>query len=129
MQRLLNRAIQVESIGARKLTNPIPATLDQIATICYTSGTTSTPKGVVLTHRNLSAAMSALLHGIPDLGDNWSMISYLPLAHIYERVFEVLVASCGAKIGYFTGNPLNLIADVQALKPDFFPSVPRVLNK
>ena len=73
--------------------------------------------------------MSSLLHGIPDLGDNWSMFSYLPLAHIYERAFELLVASCGAKIGYFTGNPLNLLSDVQTLKPDFFPSVPRVLNK
>jgi long-subunit acyl-CoA synthetase (AMP-forming) len=35
----------------------------------------------------------------------------------------------GFKIGYYTGNPLNLFSDCQALKPAFFPSVPRIFNK
>ena len=55
---------------------------------------------------------------------------FLPhVAHIYERVCELFVMAVGGRIGYFTGDPLRLIEDVQVLKPYFFPSVPRVLNR
>jgi long-chain acyl-CoA synthetase len=57
------------------------------------------------------------------------MISYLPLAHIFGRVSELQSMGIGGCIGYFSGDPLRLIEDVQILKPLFFPSVPRVLNR
>jgi len=57
------------------------------------------------------------------------LISYLPLAHIYGRLCELGVIAIGGQIGYFTGDPLRLLEDTQILKPNFFPSVPRVLNR
>ncbi|KAI6140885.1 AMP-dependent synthetase/ligase [Pisolithus tinctorius] len=56
-------------------------------------------------------------------------ISYMPLAHIYERICELTGILVGGCIGYFTGDPLCLMDDTRALKPHFFPSVPRVLNR
>jgi len=46
-----------------------------------------------------------------------------------QRLAELLCISFGCAIGYFTGDPLRLLDDVQTLKPQYFPSVPRVLNK
>jgi len=119
---------EIEQIGKAYPLEPIPATIEQIAMICYTSGTTSDPKGVVLKHGNLALACEANLSGIL-FPDNATMLSYLPLAHIYERLAELLCICIGAGIGYFTGDPLRLLEDAQILKPEYFPSVPRVLNK
>lgn len=46
-----------------------------------------------------------------------------------QRICELCTIALGGRIGYFTGNPLRLLEDAQILKPDFFPSVPRVLNR
>ncbi|KAF5386761.1 hypothetical protein D9615_001647 [Tricholomella constricta] len=99
-----------------------------IASICYTSGTTSNPKGVVLTHANFALSTQSNLFGL-QLPEEAILMSYLPLAHIYERVCELCVISVSGRIGYFTGDPLRLLEDAQLLKPNFFPSVPRVLNR
>jgi len=58
-----------------------------------------------------------------------TLLSYLPLAHIYERVNQMAVIALGGAIGFFTGDPLRLLEDAQILKPNYFPSVPRVLNR
>jgi len=119
---------EFEAIGAKALKEPKPATPDQLVSICYTSGTTSNPKGVMLTHGMLAMAVQSNLYGL-DLPDDGSTFSYLPLAHIYERVTELCTIATGARIGYFSGDPLRLIEDCQILKPSLFPSVPRVLNR
>ncbi|KAF7975311.1 hypothetical protein HWV62_10094 [Athelia sp. TMB] len=118
----------LEAIGKAKPIEPISATREQIASICYTSGTTSNPKGVVLTHGHMALACQSNLYG-PGFGGDAVLLSYLPLAHIYERLAESLAISLGSAIGYFTGDPLRLLDDAQTLKPHFFPSVPRVLNR
>jgi long-chain acyl-CoA synthetase len=118
----------IEQIGKANPIEPIPARIGQIACICYTSGTTSNPKGVVLTHGHLAMACQSNLSG-PLFPPDTILFSYLPLAHIYERLAEVLVMCIGGSIGYFTGDPLRLLDDVKALRPHLFPSVPRVLNK
>ncbi|KAG9032336.1 hypothetical protein FRB95_001589 [Tulasnella sp. JGI-2019a] len=120
---------QIEADGRKNPVKPIKAILDQLAAVSYTSGTTSNPKGVMLTHKNLVSGTRSHLHGLTVLPQNFILISYLPLAHIYGRFLELLTLALGGCIGYFTGNPANLIADMQVLKPHFFPSVPRVLNK
>ncbi|KAJ4467458.1 long-chain-fatty-acid-CoA ligase [Lentinula edodes] len=119
---------EFEAIGEANLIEPIPATPDQLVSICYTSGTTSNPKGAMLTHGMLALSVQANLYGL-NLPDEGSTMSYLPLAHIYERITELATISTGAKIGYFSGDPLRLIEDCQILKPSLFPSVPRVLNR
>ncbi|KAF9052692.1 hypothetical protein BJ165DRAFT_1442019 [Panaeolus papilionaceus] len=119
---------ELEQFGKAHLIDPIPAYPDLVASICYTSGTTSNPKGVVLRHKNLALATQSNMYGM-ELPDTGCLLSYLPLAHIYERICELCIIAVGGKIGYFTGDPLRLLEDAQILKPNFFPSVPRVLNR
>ena len=56
-------------------------------------------------------------------------ISYLPLAHMMERVCQAMVLQSGGRIGFFRGDIKLLIEDIQALKPTMFLSVPRLLNR
>ena len=56
-------------------------------------------------------------------------ISYLPLAHMMERVCQATMLMNGAKIGFYRGDVKLLIEDIQALQPTIFVSVPRLLNR
>ncbi len=101
-----------------------------VATICYTSGTTSRPKGVMLTHRNyvsLAEGIKRLPFVKPKKGD--SCICWLPLAHVFEQFTAVVMLAMGVKLGFYSGDVTKLADDMQALKPQFFGSVPRVLNR
>ncbi|RWR95381.1 AMP-dependent synthetase/ligase [Cinnamomum micranthum f. kanehirae] len=114
--------------GQSNLQQFSPPTPDDTATICYTSGTTGTPKGAVLTHGNLIANVAGsnfLLKFYPS--DIY--ISYLPLAHIYERVNQILMAYYGVAIGFYQGDNLKLMDDMAALRPTLFCSVPRLYNR
>ncbi|KAF7311555.1 Long chain acyl-CoA synthetase 7, peroxisomal [Mycena kentingensis (nom. inval.)] len=119
---------EFEALGAANLSEPIAPTREDIACICYTSGTTSMPKGVVLTHGQFTAAVITNLFGL-EIGAEGAVLSYLPLAHIFERCNEFCCIAIGSRIGFFSGDPLRLVEDSQILKPEFFPSVPRVLNR
>jgi long-chain acyl-CoA synthetase len=119
---------ELETYGKANLIEPISAYPDLIASICYTSGTTNNPKGVLLTHKNLATSIQSQMYGV-GIPENPTLISYLPLAHIYGRLCELGVIALGGQIGYFTGDPLRLLEDAQVLKPNFFPSVPRLLNR
>ncbi|KAJ6488597.1 hypothetical protein C8R47DRAFT_1126207 [Mycena vitilis] len=125
---LVKDLYEIEALGQANAIEPIPCLPSDIASICYTSGTTNMPKGVVLTHRQFSSAVITNLFGL-ELPDDAAVFSYLPLAHIYGRVNEMCSIATGTKIGFFTGDPLRLLEDCQILKPAFFPGVPRVLNR
>ena len=56
-------------------------------------------------------------------------ISYLPLAHIYERIMAVTAIHCGCSIGFYRGDVLQLLDDVAELQPTIFLSVPRLYNR
>lgn len=105
-----------------------PPKPEDIATICYTSGTTGTPKGVVLTHGNFIATVAGI-----SLSTSYStsdiFISYLPLAHIYERVNQVMTVYCGVAVGFYQGDNMKLMDDMAALRPTIFCSVPRLYNR
>lgn len=68
-----------------------PPKPSDLCTVCYTSGTTGNPKGVMLSHANVVAAISAVLLQLGDYKPNSSdlMISYLPLAYMLERCCQV----------------------------------------
>lgn len=96
---------------------------------CYTSGTTGDPKAAKLTHANiLAVATSANYAGVPIHHDD-CMISYLPLAHSFEKILFTLCLVKGVRIGYYFGDVLKLTDDCQVLKPTLFPSVPRLYNR
>jgi long-chain acyl-CoA synthetase len=101
---------------------------DQAATVVFTSGTTGAPKGVVLTHRNVVYEATALL-AANDLTDAGTSVSYLPFAHIAERMLSMYLP-------YVAGGHVRLLADaselaetLHELRPTRFFGVPRIWEK
>ncbi|KAK3118377.1 hypothetical protein QOZ80_9BG0698200 [Eleusine coracana subsp. coracana] len=105
-----------------------PPKPEDVATICYTSGTTGTPKGAVLSHGNLIANVAGSSLGIKFYPTD-VYISYLPLAHIYERANQIALLHYGVAIGFYQGDNLKLMDDLAALRPTVFASVPRLYNR
>jgi long-chain acyl-CoA synthetase len=116
--------------GEKKNHGFVKVTPDSIYTFSYTSGTTGTPKAAMLTHRNIVCS-------IGSSNDNEDArilssdihLSYLPLAHVMERLFSALIVSSGASIGFFNGDVQKLKDDLAILKPTVFISVPRLFNR
>ncbi|XVF63163.1 hypothetical protein PTKIN_Ptkin09bG0066500 [Pterospermum kingtungense] len=105
-----------------------PPKSDDVATICYTSGTTGTPKGVMLTHGNLIASVAGASTGTKFYPSD-VYISYLPLAHIYERANQITLVYYGSAVGFYQGDNMKLLDDIAALRPTVFCSVPRLYNR
>lgn len=106
-----------------------PPQSDDLATICYTSGTTGNPKGAMLTHGNMVAMLAgASGHGI-TINFYDVHVSYLPLAHVFERTVVGLLLLHGASIGFYNGDVMKLFEDISILRPTIFASVPRLLNR
>ncbi|KAI8600989.1 hypothetical protein EDD21DRAFT_375648 [Dissophora ornata] len=119
---------EVEALGAEYPHRHLPPTEDEVASFCYTSGTTGQPKGAMLSHKNFIVAVATNVE-VMTLTPDDTLISFLPLAHIMGRYLDTIVTFSGAKLGYFHGDMLALLDDVAELKPTFFPAVPRLLNR
>jgi long-chain acyl-CoA synthetase len=105
------------------------ATADDVATIIYTSGTTGRPKGCVLTHRNMYADAANAIPSLPNLlHPGASTLLFLPLAHSFARLIQVAVVQAKTTLGH-TADTKNLVAHLQAFRPTFVLSVPRVFEK
>lgn len=100
---------------------------NDLATLLYTSGTTGTPKGVMLTHDNIVSNVTACEHLCP-VGPGDNALSFLPLCHSYERMLTYLYMFIGVSIYY--AESMDKIADnLREVKPQVFSTVPRLLEK
>ena len=109
---------------AARLTDAQP---DELATIIYTSGTTGEPKGAMLTHANLYYQFLALDSEF-KVGPGDRSLCFLPLSHVYERVWSYYVYRMGAE-NYYLANPRAVIDTMQEIKPTVMVSVPRLYEK
>ena len=101
---------------------------DDLATIIYTSGTTGTPKGVMLSHENLSSNAVAAFSGIHELRRGEEVaLSFLPLTHVFARTLHYGYLAWGVAV-YFT-TPDRVGEHLRDVEPTVFSTVPRVLEK
>ena len=99
-----------------------------LATIIYTSGTTGVPKGVMLSHNNLVSNVKDTVTGLPFLNDINTVLSFLPVCHVFERMLHYLYIYSGITI-YFAESIEKIADNVKEVKPDFMSVVPRLLEK
>ncbi|XP_066878577.1 long-chain-fatty-acid--CoA ligase 1 isoform X6 [Kogia breviceps] len=122
----------MEDLGRANRRKPKPPAPEDVAIICFTSGTTGSPKGALITHQNVVSDCSAFIkmtEGAFVASSDDTLISFLPLAHMFEKVVECLMLCHGAKIGFFQGDIRLLMDDLKTLQPTVFPVVPRLLNR
>ena len=97
------------------------------ALLLYTSGASGQPKGVLLSHQNAVSNVKSVLAFTPvEPGE--TVVSFLPLSHVFERSAVCLYQAAGAEI-WFLEDISRLEADMQAIRPHFFTTVPRILER
>ncbi len=101
---------------------------DDLLTLIYTSGTTGEPKGVELTHRAVMAG-ARTVDEIIDIGPGARLISWLPAAHIAERMAHHYVPVVYAGTVTCCPDPRQVVSYLAQVKPTWFFAVPRVWEK
>lgn len=122
---------EILDIGIESKLENVFAKPEDTAMIMYTSGSTGVPKGCVMTHANLVAggsAFSVVGLGVNAPGED-TFLSFLPLAHVYGFIVELMMYAHGIKVGYAQGGVKTLMDDIQRLKPTMMIAVPRILNR
>lgn len=104
------------------------ATLDSLATVVYTSGTTGRPKGCEISHRNLALLAVNLQAHLPEVvGPGSRTLMFLPLAHVLARAVQITCVAAGVVIGH--SRQSTLLDDLATFRPTFLLAVPRVFEK
>ncbi len=102
-------------------------TQEDLATIIYTSGTTGVPKGVMLTHFNILSDC-LMVEAVMPHNEHDRIISFLPLCHIFERTAVYFYMMVGAAV-YFAESIDKIGENIKEVKPNYFTTVPRVIEK
>ena len=100
---------------------------DDIATIVHTSGSTGEPRAVALSHQNIVSNVMSVLSLVPFY-PGMRVLSFLPLSHIFERIVSYVYLACGTNI-YFIESYRNAIFALKDIRPQFFSSVPLILER
>ncbi|KQC33507.1 AMP-dependent synthetase [Nonlabens sp. YIK11] len=101
---------------------------DDLATLIYTSGTTGKPKGVMLSHKNISSNAINSETRLPIELGNSKALSFLPVCHIYERMLQYLYIYTGSGI-YFAESLETISDNLKEVQPEVMSAVPRLLEK
>jgi len=123
--KISNMADQSLLLELKKIENSIDE--NDIATIIYTSGTTGVPKGVMLSHKNVVSNVKSLMECMP-IGPEHRAISFLPLCHIFERMASYFYLANGTSL-YYAESTEKVAEGLQEVKPNYFTTVPRLLEK
>jgi len=97
-------------------------------TFIYTSGTTGPPKGCVLTHGNYRSVVDMCLSLDVLMGEE-TVYLFLPLAHAFALLIQLISIDVGSTIAYWSGDPQKIVPELGETKPTYFPSVPRIFEK
>ena len=99
-------------------------------TFIYTSGTTGPPKGCVLTHGNYRDIVSMVeAVGVLNADEEDVVYLYLPLAHSFALLIQLVSIDLGVTIAYFGGDTKQIVGELVEVKPTYLPSVPRIFEK
>lgn len=101
---------------------------NDLATLIYTSGTTGRPKGVMLTHKNISSNAIHSSTRLPLAEGQAKALSFLPVCHIYERMLQYMYMYNGVSV-YFAESLETISDNLKEVKPDVMSAVPRLLEK
>ncbi len=101
--------------------------VDDIATIVHTSGSSGEPRAVCLSHRNVVSNVMSVLSLVP-FTPGTKVMSFLPLSHIFERIVCYVYIACGANI-YFLESYRNALFALKDIRPEYFTSVPLILER
>lgn len=101
---------------------------DDLAMIIYTSGSTGQPKGVMHAFGPMMAAINGIIASL-DIGTEDRVLSYLPLAHVFERAYVECVSMVGGGHIFFAESLDTFVQDLQRANPTVFLSVPRLYLK
>ncbi|HVS28661.1 MAG TPA: long-chain fatty acid--CoA ligase, partial [Solirubrobacteraceae bacterium] len=101
---------------------------DDPFTFIYTSGTTGPPKGCVLSHGNYRSVLD-MCSVLSIFQEGESTYLYLPLAHSFALLIQLLSFDLGGTIAYFGGDPKQIVPELSEVSPTYFPSVPRIFEK
>ena len=106
------------------------ASLADVASLVYTSGTTGKPKGCEITHANFALVAKNIVLFLPELllQPRSRTLMFLPLAHVLARAVQVICLSSGTTLGH-TASAKELLEDLASFKPTFLLVVPRIFEK
>lgn len=105
-----------------------PVRPDDTATLIYTSGTTGAAKGIEYSHRKLMAGCRALVTAYSELAEGEAFLCWLPMAHLYQRMMNLLAIAHGMTI-YYVEQPQEVLSVSAVANPAFFFAVPRFYEK
>ncbi|MCU0849494.1 MAG: long-chain fatty acid--CoA ligase [Spirochaetes bacterium] len=119
---------ELEKKGAAQKLKSIYPEHSSIIILIYTSGTTGDPKGVLLSHGNITSNAHSSLLNYPKMDENERTLSILPWAHVFGLAELVIMCRLGASIG-LAESATTIAEDIGLVKPTFLVAVPRVFNK